>query len=307
MSEGNRRQFTALGLVIIVVLGLAITAWFNKPRLSATAPDNIPQAVQWDCQQQETKDSDQGQPSPEQGVSVVPASENQTGTASEAQRNQQCEDNNRNNADLVAQKVSAESARVALDFSRASYWLGFVNLIALLFTLCAAAWAAYEARNGAKAAVDTLKSNRAWVMLVDVKFRVIKSGANKGNIQISPVWKNCGNTPAITIVSSYDFTRIDPKADLQDMTANVATLQIRGNLGQGESFVRHIDFNKDMRQTAIRGDFKFHLYVIVTYFDIFEPLKQRISEARFTVEYDATQTDENKFYTIPTAIQNRVT
>ncbi len=196
--------------------------------------------------------------------------------------------------------------RQANKWSKQTFFIGIAGTFGLVISLIASAITTKAALDAVSAAKETLHNDRAWVMPVELTFRLIESGSRKGNIQIGAVWKNCGNSPAIDIVSAYDFAQIVPRAALQDMAATAGTIQNRGNLGQGESFVRAVDFNKTMLGPVISGERDFHLYVMATYFDIFKPRRQRTSEARFIVKYDATQSKENRYYAIPAAIQNRV-
>ncbi|WP_338735091.1 cell envelope integrity protein TolA [Asticcacaulis sp. DW145] len=154
MSKRDRVKYAAFGFVALAILAAFIfAAWQTRPILK---PENFTYNFVWDCKQKKAPKADSENHSAEKQspkTRLKISIEDKADADEAARAKAECENVKRAESDLRAQWLAAESAR-------SNYWLGFVNFIALVLTLAAASWAAWESHKSAEATVEAVNLAR---------------------------------------------------------------------------------------------------------------------------------------------------
>lgn len=213
MFDSNRIKYVAFGVIgTLIFSGFVFAAWQTRPSLK---PEDVSHDFVWNCDQKQALNTNNKQDSPQKQTAKSRAKiavENKANSYKAVSAKAECESVKREESDLRAQWVAAESAR-------SSYWLGFVNFVALLLTLVAAGWAAWASQRSADAAVKTVEiaklDNRPWIKVTGGQIgEAWLSMDEKYVATVEYSIENVGKSPAIDIktafMKSYDnFTQTE--------------------------------------------------------------------------------------------------
>jgi hypothetical protein len=225
-------------------------------------------------------------PSGQQGQSQQPGNSNEIAasangteaTVVEAAREQQTDTGckagqDRRESDLCAQWKAADAAHASAVWAEYTYWLGVVGLGIGFLTLLAAGAAAKFARDaatetkrGADAADNTLRSNRAWLVVDHPNFGVRhRPGQDPPPIvglQVSLTLKNTGQSPAVSCGLSTTsrlapfrgeppLIEYEPPETLNAAVGQNQTISTHSIVIAGEDFARFIAHENDIVIHAI--------------------------------------------------------
>ena len=231
-------------------------------------------------------------------------------------------------SDLCAQWKAADAAKVSADWTERTFYLGVGGALIGFFTLVAAALAAgyakqaaKETERGAVAAVETLKSARAWILFDTVFHGGITNSADnrsgqskfiKDGIHIAVQWINSGQSPALNVEALIDYKLIGLDGVIPTF---IPTWKSDGNgtIGMNNKFLTDDLFIDDETTKQFRsGNIKIIVYSAVRYTDVFSPSEQRLSQSCLSFLHyggqsiDAQGVATEKINIAPVGKQNRV-
>lgn len=199
MSQGHWRPIAAIGGVVLLLLAAgAVWAFLTQPTLEA--PLARPAINLAECgyeeARQSTRDARQRRDSasPRRSERARRRDDHRVEAAEQEQANaRECEERLHERADLEAQWAAATAAKNAANVAVSQWRWAYIEFAALLFTLGAAAWAAWETRRAADVARQAFEESERPLFFVTVS--------------ASP------NAPGLPV-------RLDPDADDEDSYAD---------------------------------------------------------------------------------------
>ncbi|WAC48064.1 hypothetical protein OVA03_15415 [Asticcacaulis sp. SL142] len=212
MSERDWVKHAAFGAIGLAVFGAFLFfAWQTRPNLK---PEDIAHDFVWNCDQKHAPNAqikNDAAPKQPPKTRLQIAEENKANAENAARAKAECEAIKREESDLRAQWVAAESAR-------SNYWLALVNFIALILTLGAAAWAAWASQKSANATVEAVRLAREQFIAahrprIKVRHVALTDISIDAPIQCAIVFANVGDTPATTFRLAVDCFLITPDGE----------------------------------------------------------------------------------------------